>query len=119
MKLLIVDDSGFSRRKFREAILKEEPTLQLVEAVDGEDALQKIELEKPDACVTDLLMPKMDDITFLRAVKERNLTTKVIVLSADIQDRRKDECMELGAALFVEKPLSPAKLAQLLANLAS
>jgi len=47
------------------------------------------------------------------------LTTKVIVLSADIQDRRKDECMELGAALFVEKPLSPAKLAQLLANLAS
>lgn len=118
MKLLIVDDSGFSRRKFREAILKEEPTLQLVEAVDGEDALQKIETEKPDACVTDLLMPKMDGMAFLRTLKERRSTTKVIVLSADIQDRRKEECLALGAALFVEKPLSAAKLGQLLATLA-
>jgi CheY-like chemotaxis protein len=62
-------------------------------------------------------MPKMDGIEFLRTMKERGLTTKVIVLSADIQDRRKGECYELGAALFLEKPLSAAKLSQLLANL--
>jgi len=117
MKLLIVDDSGFSRRKFKEAILKEIPSIQIVEAVDGADALQKIESEVPDVCVTDLLMPKMDGLEFLRTVKERALATKVIVLSADIQDRRKEECYQLGAALFVEKPLSAVKLSQLLENL--
>jgi DNA-binding NarL/FixJ family response regulator len=118
MKLLIVDDSGFARRKFREAILKQEPSLQIVEAVDGVDALQKIESEAPDVCVTDLLMPKMDGLEFLRAMKERVPTTKVIVLSADIQDSRKEACYELGAALFLEKPLSAAKLSQILVNLA-
>ena len=117
MKLLIVDDSGFSRRKFKEAILKEEPSLQIVEAVDGADALQKLEAEAPEVCVTDLLMPKMDGLDFLRAMKERGLTTKVIVLSADIQDRRKEECYALGAALFLEKPLSAVKLSQLLVTL--
>ena len=92
MKLLIVDDSGFSRRKFREAILKEEPSLDIVEAMDGVDALQKIESEAPDVCVSDLLMPKMSGLDFLRAMKERAPTIKIIVLSADIQDRRKEEC---------------------------
>jgi CheY-like chemotaxis protein len=118
MKLLIIDDSGFSRRKLREALLKEDPSLQIVEAVNGEDALQMIASESPDVCVTDLLMPKMDGLAFLRAINERGLSTKVIVLSADIQDRRKQECQELGAALFLEKPLSAAKLSQLVANLA-
>src|ERR1700728_2878444 len=102
MKLLIIDDSGFSRRKFKEAILKEAPTLQIVEAIDGEDALRKLDAERPDGCVTDLLMPKMDGLAFLRALKERSSSMKVVVLSADIQDRRKQECQELGAVLFLE-----------------
>lgn len=118
MKLLIVDDSGFSRRKFREAILKELPSLDIVEAVDGIDALQKIESEAPDVCVTDLLMPKMSGLEFLRAMQERAPTIKIIVLSADIQDRRKEECYKLGVALFLEKPLSAPKLTQILVNLA-
>ena len=117
MKLLLVDDSGFSRRKFREAILKELPSLEIVEALDGVDALEKIESEAPDVCVTDLLMPKMSGLEFLRVLKERAPTIKIIVLSADIQDRRKEECYELGVALFLEKPLSAAKLSQLMVNL--
>lgn len=118
MKLLIVDDSGFSRRKFREAILREEPSLDIIEAVDGVDALQKIDSEVPDVCVTDLLMPKMSGLEFLRAMKERAPTIKIIVLSADIQDRRKEECYKLGVALFLEKPLSAPKVSQILVNLA-
>jgi two-component system, chemotaxis family, chemotaxis protein CheY len=118
MKLLIIDDSAFSRRKLKEAILKEQPEIELIEAVDGEEALKKIASESPDACVTDLLMPKMDGVSFLRAVKERDLPVKVAVFSADIQDSRKAECRELGAITFLEKPLTPAKIAQLLESLA-
>jgi CheY-like chemotaxis protein len=118
MKLLIIDDSGFSRRKLKEAILKEQPTLELVEAADGEEALLKIETDQPDACVTDLLMPKMDGLAFLRTVKDRNLPIKVAVFSADIQESRKTECYELGAVAFLEKPLTPVKISQLLAALA-
>jgi two-component system chemotaxis response regulator CheY len=117
MKLLIIDDSSFSRRKLREAILKEQPDVELIEASEGEEALAKIEAESPDACVTDLLMPKMDGMAFLRAVKERSLPVKVAVFSADIQESRKAECRELGAVTFLEKPLTPAKIVQLLASL--
>jgi CheY-like chemotaxis protein len=80
--------------------------------------LLKIETDKPDACVTDLLMPKMDGLAFLRSVKERNLPLKVAVFSADIQEARKAECYELGAVAFLEKPLTPVKITQLLAALA-
>ena len=118
MKLLIIDDSGFSRRKLKEAILKEQPALDVIEAVDGEEALLKIESDQPDACVTDLLMPKMDGVAFLRTMKDRNLPIKVAVFSADIQEARKAECYELGAVAFLEKPLTPAKISQLLATLA-
>ena len=118
MKLLIIDDSGFSRRKLKEAILKEQPGIELIEAVDGEEALEKIASDSPDACVTDLLMPKMDGVAFLRAIKERDVPIKVAVFSADIQESRKAECLELGAITFLEKPLTPAKVAQLLASLA-
>ena len=118
MKLLIIDDSGFSRRKLKEAILKEQPALDVIEAVDGEEALLKIESDQPDACVTDLLMPKMDGVAFLRSMKDRNLPIKVAVFSADIQEARKAECYELGAVAFLEKPLTPAKISQLLATLA-
>jgi len=101
----------------QEAILKEQPDIELIEAADGEEGLKKIETESPDACVTDLLMPKVDGLAFLRTLKERNLPIKAAVFSADIQESRKAECRELGAITFIEKPLTPAKIAQLLASL--
>ena len=63
-------------------------------------------------------MPKMSGLDFLRAMKERAPTIKIIVLSADIQDRRKEECYKLGVVLFLEKPLSAPKLTQILGVLA-
>jgi CheY-like chemotaxis protein len=52
-------------------------------------------------------------------MKDRNLPIKVAVFSADIQESRKAECYELGAVAFLEKPLTPAKISQLLATLAT
>lgn len=119
MKLLIVDDSSFARRKLKQALLLAKPNLEIVEACDGEDALQKIVAEIPDYCITDLVMPKMDGVSFLNEVKTRGLVVKVVVASADIQEQRRKECAELGAAGFFEKPLTAAKITGLLAALES
>ena len=116
MKLLIIDDSSFSRRKLKEAFLKEAPDLEIIEAHDGEAALQILEVEKPDCCVTDLVMPKLDGVAFLQQVKERDMELKIAVLSADIQESRQQECLALGASAFVEKPITQPKIAQILGS---
>lgn len=117
MKLLIVDDSGFARRKLKEAILREQPMVEILEAANGEDALQILDSHQPDGCVTDLLMPKMDGLAFLQAIKSRAPDVKIAVMSADIQQHRQEECLASGATVFIEKPISPPKVAHLLAAL--
>ena len=90
---------------------------EVVEASNAQEALGLLDADQPDGCVTDLLMPNMDGLTFLQAIKSKAPHMKVAVISADIQQHRQEECLASGATVFIEKPINPAKVAQLLAAL--
>ncbi|MDF1579976.1 MAG: response regulator [Desulfuromonadales bacterium] len=108
MKILVVDDSLFSRlhtcKPLREA------GYDLVEAADGIEGLAAVDEHRPDFIITDLLMPNLDGIDFLAALKERCNTTPTLVLTADIQDSKRQQCLELGARGFLYKPVMKEKL---------
>lgn len=104
--LLIVDDSRMVR-KIISVSLKGEKQIQLHEASSGLEALDKL-MENPiDLIFTDINMPNMDGLEFIKRCKEDDLfkTIPIIVITTEdgIEDRQR--ALELGATGFVSKPL--------------
>ncbi|TLX73729.1 response regulator [Labilibacter sediminis] len=102
MNILIIDDS-ITTRNFLSNILKENGH-EVTEAADGVEGLIKTNQIKPEMILLDLLMPNMDGFQVLRELKKNKISIPVIVLTADIQDDVKEECYELGAKYFLNKP---------------
>ncbi len=79
-------------------------------AEDGQDALEKIDLQKPDAIVMDLRMPRTDGLSALISIKMRSDTSHipVVMVSASVVDKRK--ALEAGARFFISKPYNSCDL---------
>ena len=75
-------------------------------ARDGEEALRLFRSHKPDLVLLDMMLPKLDGIGVLRAVRADDLDTPVIVLSAKDQEGDKVLGLTLGADDYVTKPFS-------------
>ncbi|NWF91538.1 MAG: sigma-54-dependent Fis family transcriptional regulator [Syntrophaceae bacterium] len=76
-------------------------------APNGREALQLFRQENADLVITDLVMPKMDGIELLEAVKSLRPETEVIVISAQGTIEKAVQAMKLGAFDFIEKPINP------------
>ena len=108
MKILVIDDSSLYQKihvKLLKTHLKE---AEYLTASNGWEGYQIFEKEEPDFIILDLLMPVMNGIEFLKLFRDKhpNSTTRIIVLSADVQRMVKEEVMEMGAVGFVHKPLT-------------
>jgi len=93
-KILIADDSAFMRSVLKN-ILAKEGYNDTIEAVDGVDALKKIEEEKADLLLLDIIMPNLDGIGVLKKIPAGKI--KVIVISAVGQEKMMNEAKSLGA----------------------
>ena len=76
-------------------------------ASNGREAFQVFRHEIVDLVITDLVMPKMDGIELLEAVKGLRPETEVIVISAQGTIEKAVQAMKLGAFDFIEKPINP------------
>ncbi len=76
----------------------------VISAEDGKDALDRIDLQKPDAIVMDLRMPRTDGLSALISLKSRSDTSPipVVMVSASVVDKRK--ALDAGARFFIAKP---------------
>ena len=103
-KILVVDDSGMSRRTLRKIL---EPAGHLVsEAEDGIAALEQYFIDKPDLVLLDLTMSGMYGIEVLNRLRQMDSEARVIVASADIQSSTKALVEEGGASAFINKPFA-------------
>lgn len=109
VKVLIVDDSAFSRQTIKR-ILEKTPKAEVIGvATDGRDGMEKIIRLNPDVITLDLEMPEMDGFALLRwLMKERPLP--VIVVSSYGDKPTVFKALELGAVDFVVKPSKKASL---------
>jgi two-component system chemotaxis response regulator CheY len=101
-KILIVDDSGMSRRILRSIL--EAAGHNVTEAEDGMVALEKYFLEKPDLVLLDLIMKGMFGMEVLKKIRMMDDQARIIVASADIQASTRTMTEVEGAAAFVTKP---------------
>lgn len=93
-KILVVEDDAFLRRAYRAKL--EKGKFEIVEAVDGDDALKKIRECVPDVIILDLIMPKKDGFEFLKELRHQkcNKIIPIFIVSnlgqdADIKEAKK------------------------------
>lgn len=113
-KILIIDDSGFSRKVMRKIL--ETGGYTVVEASDGMDALEVFAIENPDAVFLDLNMPGMNGLDVISKLMQLNPAVRIAIASADIQDSTKKIALELGAKVYLHKPLNETIILNTLSN---
>jgi DNA-binding NtrC family response regulator len=103
--ILIVEDDPTVGESLR--LLFKKKGHEILLASNGKEALQLFRHEIVDLVVTDVVMPKMDGIELLEAVKGLRPETEVIVISAQGTVEKAVQAMKLGAFDFIEKPINP------------
>lgn len=111
--LLICDDSMMARKQVARS-LPEGWDVEITFATNGAEGLQAIRDGKGEMVFLDLTMPEMDGYQVLEAVKEEGLDAMIIVISGDIQPTAKARVTQLGAMDFIQKPVNPEKLSEIL-----
>lgn len=118
MIVLIVDDSKTNRMLLR-AILESEGCAVL-EASDGERALELLGSEKVDAVISDILMPRIDGYELCREIRMREELKRLpVIFYTATNVSRKDEkrALEVGADRFLKKPAAQNEILVMLREL--
>jgi two-component system chemotaxis response regulator CheY len=115
--VLVVDDSASIRQVV--GISLKGAGYDVIEAADGKDALGKLSGQKIHLVISDVNMPNMDGITFLKELKKLPAYkfTPVIMLTTESQESRKQEGQAAGARAWVIKPFQPAQMMAAVAKL--
>ena len=111
MKVLVVDDFDTVRRIVK-GILKQLGFTNIVEAEDGEKALDELEKEGANfgLIVSDWNMPNMDGLTLLKKIRGKNISTPVIMVTTEAEKPRIIEAIKAGANNYLVKPFTPDAL---------
>lgn len=115
--LMVVDDSASLRQVV--SIALKSAGYDVVEASDGQDALNKLDGRKLHLVICDVNMPVMDGISFVRQMKQRPQYkfVPVIMLTTESQEAKKQEGQAAGARAWVVKPFKPDQMLNAVAKL--
>ncbi|MDA8334713.1 MAG: response regulator [Peptococcaceae bacterium] len=102
--VLICDDSLLVRKKLRELIEKSLDECEIVEATDGQSAVQLYKDNNPDLVFMDIVMPAKDGITAVDEIKQHDRKSKIVMLSSVGTQQHLRKAIEAGAFEFVQKP---------------
>lgn len=115
--VLIADDDAFIRRLIS-TTLEDVAGFALIEAADGQEAVEAAARHRPRIVFLDVDMPRLDGIGACRALRERDelRETRIVMLTAGSE--HEPEARAAGADLFLTKPFSPLDLLRLVDELA-
>lgn len=111
-KVLLVDDE----REFAQTLSERLQLRSMGAAVayDGESALDLVQDDEPEVMIIDLKMPGIDGIEVLKKVKKTRPEIEIIVLTGHGADTDKEQCMQLGAFAYLQKPVDIDELSETL-----
>jgi len=109
-RVLIADDAAFIRMKLKKVL--EDLGLEVVEAANGAEAVQKFKEQNPTLVLLDITMPEMDGLKALQSIMETNASAKVVMVSALGQESVVMQALQLGAKDFIVKPFQPEQIKQ-------
>ena len=111
-KILVVDDEIYIVHILDFSLGME--GYEVVTALDGEQALEKVKTEKPDLIVLDIVMPMLDGDEVCKNIKSSAATQHIPVILLSAKGRNVDQKLgfDVGADDYITKPFSPRKLVE-------
>ena len=110
IRVLVVDDHGVVREGLR-GFLELQDGIEVVgEAADGEEAIEVATRLRPDVILMDLVMPRLDGVAAMRALRETVPSARVIVLTSFLDDDTLLPALRSGAAGYLLKNAEPQEL---------
>ncbi len=111
-KILVVDDEIYIVHILDFSLGME--GYEVITALDGEQALEKMKSDKPDLIVLDIMMPKLDGYEVCKAIKSSPETRQIPVILLSAKGRNVDQKLgfDVGADDYITKPFSPRKLVE-------
>jgi len=108
--VLYVEDNEFNRKIVRQLLSR--TTYRLLEAPDGEVALDMVRQERPDLVLMDVQLPKMSGLDVTRALRADAATADIpiIVVTSFALSGDDQKAMAAGASAYLAKPYSPREL---------
>ncbi len=115
--VLTVDDSKTIREMVSFTLKSND--YDVLEAEDGEAALALLQTQRPDLIITDVNMPRMDGITLIKRLRDKNdfKAIPILLLTTEHTDEKKAEGRTAGATGWIVKPFDPEKLLQVVNKL--
>lgn len=115
-RLLIADDEPDMLRFLKGQLSN---TFDVLEAVDGLQAVEKAAQFQPDIIISDMMMPEKDGLQVCRELRERSITRSIpiVLLTARADEKTKMDCLAAGASDFLTKPFSMTEVIVRLKNL--
>jgi two-component system alkaline phosphatase synthesis response regulator PhoP len=107
-KILVVDDEEHILTLIKFNL--EQAGFEVVSANDGEEALSKVEIERPDLIVLDLMLPKKDGMEVCKELRLQRNVTPILMVTAKDDEFDKVLGLELGADDYMTKPFSPREV---------
>ena len=117
MRLLIIDDERKTREIIAKQIAKMNRTEAIFQAGNGAEALEMIGNEQPDAVITDIAMPVMDGLEFIKALRERGSNIPVVIMSGYDEFSYAQAALRYNAVDYILKPVSPDMLSNIISNI--
>jgi two-component system alkaline phosphatase synthesis response regulator PhoP len=116
-RILVVDDEIYIVHILEFTLTME--GYEVLTAADGEEALRRLEQDRPDLVVLDIMMPKVDGYEVLRRIRadEEFRQLPVILLSAKGRPIDRETGLEIGADDYIVKPFSPRRLLEKIQDL--
>ena len=113
---LIVDDSATIRMMVSFTLKR--AGFGVLEACDGQEGLERLDAARVDVIVTDLNMPRLDGISFIRSLRSRPASryTPVVMMTTESQQSKRQEGRAAGASAWMVKPFEPDKLLAVIAK---
>ena len=106
--IAIIDDDNSVRKSV--AVNLEQEGFKVLEAEDGEKGISLVEEKKPDVIILDIKMPRKDGFQVCKALRNKGISTPLILLTARSEEVDKVLGLELGAADYLAKPFGMLEL---------
>jgi two-component system, chemotaxis family, chemotaxis protein CheY len=111
VRILVVDDSSLVRLYYRNIL--EKADFEVEQAINGIEAIEKVQAQAFNLVVVDVNMPKMDGFSFLRALRRSApsvATLPALVITTESGQYDRDDARNAGANFYLVKPISEANL---------
>jgi len=115
LKVLVCDDSILIRKKLKDCLL-ELGCKEVLEALDGQNAVDMYKEHKPDLVFMDIVMPIKSGIEAVAEIVEFDKKAKVVMASSSGTKTHLRKALEAGAYEFIQKPFEEAQIKNIIDN---